>query len=155
MKASLTTNRFISFSSNTFSYLNTFNFVSFFSCLLLFFLGLAIDGPLCGGLAILNNTYYKFENRYSFNLVDTTNVVNSTLHPLNRRLIIRYSNSYAFTTPSNRLKHLHAPPWDLLLPLHLPPPKHHYKNIFYLLLVFNFFLASSITDFLLFIIPVP
>ena len=122
MEASLTTNRFISFSSNTFSYLNAFSFVSFFYCLLLFFLGLAIGGQLCGGLAILNNSYYKFENRYSFHLVDSPHVVHSTLHPLNRRVIIRYNNSYVLTTPSNRLKLLHAPPWDLLLPLHLPPP---------------------------------
>ena len=101
MEASLTTNRFISFSSNTFSYLNAFSFVSFFYCLLLFFLGLAIGGPLCGGLAILNNSYYKFENRYSFHLVDSPHVVHSTLHPLNRRVIIRYNNSYVLTTPSN------------------------------------------------------
>ena len=122
MEASLTTTCLISFSNNTFSYLNAFSFVSFFYCLLLFFLGFAIGGPFCGGLAIFNNTYYKFENRYSFNLVDTINVVNSALNQLNRRVIIRYSNSYTLNPPSNRLKLLHTPPYDLLLPLHLPAP---------------------------------
>jgi len=89
MEANLTTNRLIIFSRNTFSYFNTLSFVRFFYYLLLFFLGFAIGGTLCGGLAIINNTYYKFENRYSFNLIDTTNVVHSTLNHLNRRVIIR------------------------------------------------------------------
>ena len=122
MGASLTFNNLISFSINTFSYLYSFSFCSLVYCLLLFFLRLAIGGSLCGGLAILNNKFYKLEYRCSFNLFDTKNVASSTLNHLNNRVMFQYNNSSTLTTPSTRLKLLHTPPWDLILPLHLPAP---------------------------------